>query len=263
MSAHRESVATSPDPSLGFAAKLSRASLADLVQMHCLSGSQCVARITCDEQVGYLYFRGGQIVHAMSSLHMGESAALEILSWTTGLFELCNAGWPDADTIQATSQSLLLRSAHARDESGRRAPNLIRFPGSRPDSAPPAAEERAPMTDRNDSPSSSVEPKRSSTPPPGPQSGVTRVQAAARVDAHGTVLSSRGLGAEELAGVTALSVRLARLIGESLGLDQLTAIEGATPAQRTLIVVEKSGSRVGMRAQSDVDLAAVRERYGV
>lgn len=247
--------------SSGFSASLSRAGLADLVQMHCLAGTQCVARVTCGEQVGYLYFRAGQIVHAISARDVGEAAALEILSWTSGAFELCSAGWPESESIQAAAQTLLLRAAQARDEAApRNAGNLVRLPLPRSEAANTHGD--AAMTDRNESPTS-ADAKRPSTPPAGPQSGVTRVQAATRIDANGTVLSSRGLGADELAGITALSVRLGRLIGEALGLDQLAAIEGASASQRTLIVVEKSGCLVGMRAPSDADLTAVRERYGV
>ena len=272
MNAQRE-LASSPENSVGFSANLKHASLTDLVQMHCLGGAQCVARITSGEHVGYLYFRGGNIVHAMSASHVGESAALEILGWNTGVFELCNAGWPDSESIQAASPTLLLRAAHARDESNRKHRNLVRL--AVPRSEPPPAradasavseltspfnEERAAMPDRHDG---GLESRVTLPPTLGPQSGVTRVQAAARVDAHGNVISSRGLGSEELAGVSALSVRLAQLVGESLGLDRLLAVEGSSPSQRTLIVLEKSGSILGMRAPSDADLASVRERYGV
>ena len=64
----------------GFSANLNVASLSDLVQLECLSGNACVARISSSDEVGYLYFRAGRIVHAVSAANVGEAAALEILS---------------------------------------------------------------------------------------------------------------------------------------------------------------------------------------
>ena len=94
----------------GFRANLKGASLADLVQMECLSGRECVMRVSSANEVGYLFFRGGQIVHAVSRRGIGEAAALEILRWNAGSFEPCNAGWPDRDSIGSSWQNLLKTS---------------------------------------------------------------------------------------------------------------------------------------------------------
>lgn len=229
------------EPAVGFSANINAASLSDLVQMQCLSGTRCVARVTSGEEVGYLYFREGRVVHAMSPSYVGEPAALEILAWNNGSFELCSAGWPENESIDITFQGLLIRAAQARDESGRH--TLSRFPRARTDSAPPAA--RPPSVN------------------PGPVSGVTKVNAAVRLDAKGTPITTKGAGAEELGDAVSLAVRLARLTGESLGLDRLLSIEAVSASQRTLVVIEKAGTIVAVRAPADVDLTAVRERYGV
>ena len=86
----------------GFRANIHGASLADLVQMECLSGHERVIRVSSGNDVGYLFFRGGQIVHAVSRRGIGETAALEILRWNDGTFEPCSAGWPDRDSIRCT-----------------------------------------------------------------------------------------------------------------------------------------------------------------
>src|SRR6185503_20275901 len=114
----------------GFRASLHGASLADLVQMECLSGRERVMRVCSGGEVGYLFFRGGQLVHAVSRRGVGETAALEILRWNDGTFEPCNAGWPERDSISSSWQNLLLIAAQHRDESGRH--NLVAFPGARP-----------------------------------------------------------------------------------------------------------------------------------
>jgi hypothetical protein len=227
----------------GFSAKLNVASLSDLVQLECLSGNACVARVTSIDEVGYLYFRAGRIVHAVSASHVGEAAALEILGWDSGNFEICNAGWPDSESIQGSFQSLLLRAAQTRDEASR--PNLLRFPIAKTP-APPAPGRL---------PSESEE----TTPP----SGVTKVRAAARLDANGQVTMTKGVGADELADATALTLRLAALIGESLGLDRLMAVEATSADQRTLLLLEKDGGALALRAPLDVDVSALRSRYGV
>lgn len=246
------------DAPVGFSASLNAAGLSDLVQMQCLSGSRSVARISSGDEVGYLYFREGRVVHAMSSSNVGEAAALEILAWNTGTFELCNAGWPENESIHSTFQGLLLRAAQARDESGRH--SLLRFPPARADSTPSSARtERRAEVQTDASPES----KRPPSVSPGPASGVTKVNAAVRLDASGTPVTLKGAGAEDLGDAVALATRLARLTGESLGLDRLLAIEAVSATQRTLVVLEKAGTVVAVRAPADADLSAVRERYGV
>ncbi|MGC4091507.1 MAG: DUF4388 domain-containing protein [Polyangiaceae bacterium] len=234
-----------PEEPRGFSASLNAASLSDLVQLQCLSGNACVARITAGDEVGYLYFRGGRVVHAVSATFMGEAAALEILAWDSGSFEICNAGWPDNESIQASYQSLLLRAAQTRDESGR--DNLLRFPGTlnKPLSSPP----------RRALPSESDE--------TAPQSGAAQVRAAVRLDPNGEVILRKGSGAEDLADATALTLRLSRLIGEGLGLEHLLCVECTSVAQRTLVLVEKDGGALCVRAPIDIDLSALRARYGV
>lgn len=227
----------------GFSASLNAASLADLVQFECVSGSTCVARVTADDEVGYLYFRAGRIVHAVSASNVGEPAALEILGWESGNFEICNAGWPDADSIQLPFQGLLLRAAHTRDEVSR--DNLLRFP--KPPSVPNRAAPKPPSVHEE----------------LAPASGVTKVRAAARLDPQGEVVMAKGQGASELADAAALTLRLARLIGESLGLDGLMAVESLSSEQRTLLLLEKDGGVLALRAPLAVDLGALRARYGV
>lgn len=242
----------------GFSAKIQGASLSDLVQMECMSGAECVVRVTSGDDVGYLYFRSGRVVHAMSASNVGEAAALEILGWTSGSFEPCNAGWPDGDSIHTTAQALLLRVAQARDESGRN--NLVQFPRSRPDASARPREERA-----QERPRSSFPPPESRREPltAPPSSTAPRVQSAVRLDPKGGVISSRGAGAEELAAVTALATRLGRLVGETFGLDDLLGIEAIGARMQTLIVVEKNGNLVGVRTPAETDLSAVRERFGI
>lgn len=250
-------------PARGFSASLSEASLADLIQMQCLSRAHCVVRITSEEDVGYLYFREGAIVHAMSSSNVGEAAALEILGWSSGSFEPCNAGWPDSESIHTSPQALLLRAAQVADESIRN--NLVQFRRSRGESSPP----EPPRSTREERTAEPATTPRYAPPPDsrrvqtGSAAPVTRVQAAVRLDANGNIISNRGAGAEELAACVALVTRLGMLIGDALGLEAVRAVEASGREHVTLVVVENNGNLVGLRAPADADLTTVRERYGI
>src|SRR5687768_4124473 len=62
--ARQDAAGTPEGRAPGFAAQFDHTSLWDLVQFECLRRSQRILRITSRGQVGFLYFRGGQIVHA-------------------------------------------------------------------------------------------------------------------------------------------------------------------------------------------------------
>src|SRR5687768_1713843 len=103
----------------GFSASLSGACLPDLVQMACLSRTDGAFRVISDGRIGYLFFRQGQVVHAVIDDLTGLRAALELLKWNTGTFEPSNMSWPNQATIEMGWQHLLLQAARESDESGR------------------------------------------------------------------------------------------------------------------------------------------------
>ena len=245
----------------GFRANLHGASLADLVQMECLSGRERVIRVSSGGEVGYIFFRGGQIVHAVSRRGIGETAALEILRWNDGTFEPCSAGWPDRDSISSNWQNLLLIAAQHRDESGRH--NLVAFPGARAavprlSSSPPPPPVVAPVSsraERSERLEASVNPE-SSAPL------LAQVRAAVRIDPAGNVVSSKG-DAEELTQVAAYAARLAELVGDGLGMQGLVSVEVTQHRSRTLIYKEKTGNTFALSASPEADLSQVRERLGL
>jgi predicted regulator of Ras-like GTPase activity (Roadblock/LC7/MglB family) len=244
----------------GFRASLHGASLADLVQMECLAGRERVIRISSGTEVGYLFFRGGQIVHAVSRRGIGETAALEILRWNDGTFEPCSAGWPDRDSIGSNWQNLLLLSAQHRDEANHRAEashhNLVAFPGPR--TAPP----RASLPPPSLPPLSSSSKLEGSVSTEAPAPMLAQVRAAVRIDPAGNVVSAKG-DASELSQVAAYAARLAELVGDGLGMQGLVSVEVTQQRTRTLIYKEKSGNTFALSAAPDADLSQVRERLGL
>ena len=69
--------------------------------------------------------------------------------------------------------------------------------------------------------------------------------------------------AEELAAVTAYAARLGALIGDTLGMEGLRAVECITGAKRRLFYVEKNGNLIGLEAAAEVDLGPLREKLGL
>lgn len=248
----------------GFRANLHGASLADLVQMECLSGHERVIRVSSGNDVGYLFFRGGQIVHAVSRRGIGETAALEILRWNDGTFDPCSAGWPDRDSISSNWQNLLLLSAQHRDESKHREEvsghNLVAFPGARSGVPRPSSSPPPPIA----APVSSTTPSRLEASVSGESSApmLAQVRAAVRIDQSGNVVSSKG-DAAELSQVAAYAARLAELVGDGLGMQGLVSVEVTQQRSRTLIYKEKTGNTFALSAAPDADLSQVRERLGL
>ncbi|HEY2407362.1 MAG TPA: DUF4388 domain-containing protein [Polyangiaceae bacterium] len=231
----------------GFRVSVNGATLADFVQMECLAQSRQAFRITSADKIGYMYFDGGQILHAISGDHVGEAAALDILKWRDGAVEPCNVGWPDQPTIHANWQSLLLTAAQARDESGRH--KLVPFPAQR--SLVPRPNETKQPT--------KAEEKEMSAPP---SLSFANFAAVVRLDPNGNVLNAKGQ-AEELAPVVAYSARLSELVGNMLGMEGFVALECLFGDERLLMHRERTGNLVALKARVDQDLSAVRELFGI
>lgn len=241
----------------GFRGSVHGASLADLVQMECLSGRERVMRVCSGSEVGYLFFRGGQIVHAVSRRGIGETAALEILRWNDGTFEPCSAGWPDRDSISSSWQNLILLAAQHRDESGRH--NLVAFPGARTTGTRPSA----PAPSHTPVPGSVVSSRpEASLNSESPAPMLAQVRAAVRIDSAGNVVSSKG-DAGDLGQIAAYAARLAELVGDGLGMQGLVSVEVTQHRSRTLIYREKTGNTFALSAAPDADLTQVRERLGL
>jgi len=264
----------------GFSAKLTGASLADLVQMECLANSNLAVRVVSGDDEGYLYFQGGQIVHAMSSGAMGEAAALEILTWDRGSFEPCSAGWPSVPSITRPWQALLMDAATSRDEA-RRSKNVVDFPRERtsapavatlPSRTPAAAlptRAAAPtvptvpsmpaVTSRLPAASPSVRlPAMDTAAPPSTRD----IDRAVRLQSDGKVLSKRG-DADELASLTAYVMRLGTLIGDPLCMGELHAVEAVSHGKRRIFYAEKDGNLLGLEAADTVDLEPLRQKLGL
>ena len=234
------------DVAAGFQAQIKGASLADLVQMECLAGSQRVVRVTSAGNVGFLYFRAGSVVHAATKNLLGEPAAQEILSWNEGSFEPVEREWPVKESVSSGWQSLLLRAAHARDE--RTAPQGVIALRSSMSPKPPAVE-------RVEVDSTPVE----------VLDHVLRAEDFAtvlRLDPEGVLEVNRD-GSQEFADVVAFACRLSEILGGHLGAERFTAMECNFKSGRCFVVLEPSGAIVALRPHSTSDGSAVRSLLGL
>ena len=226
--------------SSGFLAQLRGANLGDLVQMECLTLSHRVVQITTAHTVGYLYFSGGQIVHAVANLLTGETAALEILSWDDGTFDHCDREWPKEPSIRCSWQSLVMRASHDRDE------RIARM-SEQPIQVVPF-------------------PKSESTPPVMIQSKVNLnviegdAELAARLAADGTVVESFGAGGEDFAGIAAYASQLTQLIGSSLGMTGFSDMEFDFKSSKCLIIVSDDGQIIAVKAKPEAVIQKIREK---
>ncbi len=258
LAAPRENAAppTVAPQSSGFRARLEGLSLFDLVQLECLARSRRIVRVASAGRVGYLYFSDGEIVHAGTKNLVGERAALEIMGWNDGVFEVCNIAWPERTTISMRWQQILLAAAKAKDDASGK---LVHLPNRRLPSSPlhslgDDAETMPPEAERAPAPAEPAV-KPDSVPP-------SSVQQAVRIDVTGQVLSIVGDDGE-FGGMVAYASRLAGLIGEAFGLDQFKALDVGLASSRCVMYVEDKGSVVAVRARNDVDLTSVMRRAGL
>jgi hypothetical protein len=241
-----------PSPALtpGFQAKIQDASLSDLVQMGCLAGSKLVVRVASGRDVGYLYFRGGAVVHAVTPGASGEMAVIEMLGWTGGTFEPEEREWPARDTISCSGQTLLLHAAHAQDEKDAKSGIALRADGKRAQKM-----ETMPMAE-------SIELVVTPLQVAGHPVRTEDFQLFLRMNRDGVVVESHG-STSDLADIASYALRLSQLVGEQLGLERFSAMECVFKKGRCFIVLQEDGDVVALEPRPSADSSALREMLGL
>jgi hypothetical protein len=238
---------------LGFQARIKDASLSDLVQMECLAGSKLVVRVASGDQIGYLYFRGGSVVHAATRTSSGEVAAIEMLGWSGGTYEPAEREWPTKDTISCSGQTLLLRAAQVRDEKHAKSVVALRADGSewrRTRKVDPA-----PVLE-------SIEVDVTPLQVVGHTLRSEDLQLYLRMNGDGTVIESHG-STPEFADIAAYALRLSQLVGDQLGLERFLAMECTFKQGRCFIVLEDDGNVVALEPRSASNSGSLRELLGL
>ena len=217
--------------SAGFTARLMGVTLADLIQMKCMSGATESIRILSAGKLGMLQFLKGHLSHAATGDLLGDSAVLELLHWRTGDCELFAGALPLGSLVRRSWQSLLLGAAQESDERAR-----LRDGSGVHESLADAGGE---------------------TPTP-----VRARAVSVRMSRDGQVLRSVG-AAEDLAATSAYALHMAIYIGESLGLDAFKGCEFRAGDLRTVVVLEASGEVLAVQSEAEADVVEARVRIGL
>ena len=109
---------------MGFDAKLKGVTLADLIQLKCLSAASECFCITSGARSGTLHFSKEAISHATAGDLVGDQAVLELLRWTSGTFEHASIPASNESLVRRAWQGLLLEAAKIQDERNRHVPLL-------------------------------------------------------------------------------------------------------------------------------------------
>jgi hypothetical protein len=96
---------------------LTSINLADIIQL--VSNSKQTGRFVLTRsngQVGYIYLRAGDIIHAEIEEFKGEDAIFTLISWSDGDFEIQEGNYDVPVTVQRPITSLMMEAARRIDE---------------------------------------------------------------------------------------------------------------------------------------------------
>jgi hypothetical protein len=241
----------------GFQGRIQGASLSDLVQMECLANSRGAVRVTSGSNVGYLFFRGGAVVHALAGSLLGEAAALQMLGWNEGTFQTVEREWPAKESISCTWQSLLLRAAQLHDEreagvnDGKPVQSVVAL---RRDARPSSKAGQEVMD--------SVEFDVTPIEVAGHTLRSEDFDLILRLTPTGAVTVNQG-ATQDFADIVAYACRLSELIGMLLGVERFVAMECTFKSGRCFILLEEDGRVVALGPRPSADLTTIRELLGV
>jgi hypothetical protein len=94
----------------------------DLVQSLEMGRKSCLLTMTNDKDHCELYFREGQITHAVYGPLVGDTALFQVLRWNGGTFEINFEGKTTLETTTLNTQGLLMEGLRLLDEAQRDEP---------------------------------------------------------------------------------------------------------------------------------------------
>jgi predicted regulator of Ras-like GTPase activity (Roadblock/LC7/MglB family)/CheY-like chemotaxis protein len=100
----------------GFQGTLDGIDLIDIVQFNGLSKATSALKVTTADQEGMIFFKKGEVVHAMCDNTSGEKAFFKILEFQGGNLQNIRGVEPPVVSIQKNIESLLFESAVRNDE---------------------------------------------------------------------------------------------------------------------------------------------------
>ncbi len=114
--------------------------LATFMQLVQMEQKSCTLKIHCGDKTGYLFFRRGELLDAMTATTQGEPAALEIIAWDNTTIEMDAVCRREEKAIAASMSFLLMEAYRLKDEALQQ-PAINTEPPA-PVAAPPTAASR-------------------------------------------------------------------------------------------------------------------------
>lgn len=100
----------------GFQGTVDGVSLMDIVQFNGLSRATAALKVTAGEREGMIFFKEGEVVHAMSGKQIGEEAFFTILAFNGGSLQNIRGVQPPVVSIHKSVEALLFETAVKSDE---------------------------------------------------------------------------------------------------------------------------------------------------
>ena len=101
---------------MSFQGSIQELPVPDIIQLVSVSGKTGMFMLVRGSERGYIFLRGGRIVHAELGALTGEEAVYALAIWSTGDFQFTPGKEVDAVTIDKTNTSLLMEAARRLDE---------------------------------------------------------------------------------------------------------------------------------------------------
>jgi hypothetical protein len=253
----RGAASRAPASTPGFAVRLPCAQLGDLIQINCLNRIRGAFRVSSGHAEGFLFFEGGQLVHASCGDQVGLDAVVVMLGWRSGSIEPSELGWPAQCSIGMGADALLLHAAQRLDERARDA-------GQHDATTKVVRRVAHPDESRNDAQTAPPAERRSEQSgialrSPFGFEGLSRLEIT-RVAPDGKIERLKAGASTDLADTAFFCQRLATLVGEGLGLGPCRAL--ACESSDEGIVVFQGRSIVGARGAL-ADLEFVLAKVGL
>ena len=100
----------------GFQGTVDGVSLMDIVQFNGLSRATAALKVTAGDREGMIFFKEGEVVHAMSGKQIGEEAFFTILAFNGGSLQNIRGVQPPVVSIHKSIEALLFETAVKSDE---------------------------------------------------------------------------------------------------------------------------------------------------
>jgi DNA-binding NtrC family response regulator len=90
--------------------------ISSFLQLIDIEGKICTLTVRSHGNVGYLYFRDGELIAAETEGLRGEQAALTIISWSNSIIEIADKCQKNKREIEKPLMQILMESARLKDE---------------------------------------------------------------------------------------------------------------------------------------------------